>query len=139
MIEMASQNIKRINLQLNLADKEDKEIYGILRKKKNMSNYIRNAILYFNKGIKLDPILEETLKKIIGETVRNEIKDSLNVPAKESRNFSPPNNTGQALEKIKINRKEVSEEEEEQEPIEEKGDDLQPEDLLNLDGLDAMF
>lgn len=139
MSEMESKNIKRINLQLNLADKEDKEIYGILRKKKNMSDYIRNAILYFNKGIKLDPILEETLKKIIGETVRNEIKDFLNVPAKESRNFSPQNETGQALEKIKINRKEVSEEEEEQEPMEENGDDLQPEDLLNLDGLDAMF
>ena len=42
------EKLKRINIVLNLANKEDREVYDILEKKGNMSWYIRKAVLQFH-------------------------------------------------------------------------------------------
>lgn len=65
------EKLKRINIVLNLANKEDREVYDILAKKGNMSWYIRKAVLQFHKGTRLDLQTAEDLRELITETIQD--------------------------------------------------------------------
>lgn len=65
------EKLKRINIALNLANKEDREVYNILVKKGNMSWYIRKAVLQFHKGSRLDLQTAEDIRKLIMETIQD--------------------------------------------------------------------
>ena len=45
---------KRLEISLNLENKEDREVWNILKKKKNINAYFRQAVLYQAKGQRLD-------------------------------------------------------------------------------------
>lgn len=71
------EKLKRINIVLNLANKEDREVYDILEKKGNMSWYIRKAVLQFHKGPRLDLQTAEDLRELITETIRNTLGSNI--------------------------------------------------------------
>ncbi len=71
------EKLKRINIVLNLANKEDREVYDILEKKGNMSWYIRKAVLQFHKGTRLDLQTAEDLRELIMETIRDTLGSNI--------------------------------------------------------------
>ena len=62
---------KRLEISLNLENKEDREVVCILKKKKNINAYFRQAVLYQAKGQRLDwqtaQDIQETIKTTIYE------------------------------------------------------------------------
>ena len=78
---------KRLEISLNLENKEDKEVWNILKKKKNINAYIRQAVLYQAKGQRLDwqtaEDIRETIKKTMQEAV-HELLSSGSVPVGKS-------------------------------------------------------
>ena len=62
---------KRLEISLNLENKEDREVWNILKKKKNINAYFRQAVLYQAKGQRLDwqtaQDIQETIKTTIYE------------------------------------------------------------------------
>lgn len=56
---------------MNLENKEDREVWNILKKKKNINAYFRQAVLYQAKGQRLDwqtaQDIQETIKTTIYE------------------------------------------------------------------------
>ena len=68
---MLMSNIRQLRFTLNLDKREDKELYDILKKQKNMSLYFRNAINYYHdsKGITKSDLAR------MEERIINEIKN----------------------------------------------------------------
>lgn len=133
---MNQEDIKRIHLRFNLRDKQDREIYQILSKKRNKTEFIRTAIEYFAHGIKMDPVMEEAIRKAVGETVREELKASLTEIVKESLSgisVEQPKKES-AMTKLEIKRTDDAEQSEEEEE-----DGLKPEEILNMAGIEDMF
>ncbi len=72
---MAKEKLKRIGIVLNLANKEDREVYDILRKEGNMTWFIRKAVLQFYKGSHLDLQTAEDLRNLITATIQEALGD----------------------------------------------------------------
>ncbi len=82
------EKLKRINIVLNLANKEDREVYDILEKKGNMSWYIRKAVLQFHKGPRLDLQTAEDLRELIMETIRDTLGSNILKAGQEEKDVS---------------------------------------------------
>ena len=131
---MNQDDIKRIHLRFNLRDKQDREIYQLLSKKRNKTAFIRMAIEYFAHGVKMDPVMEEAVRKVVGETVREELKIYLPEIVKESLSglsVEQPKKES-AMTKLEIKRIDDAEQPEEE-------DGLKPEEILNMVGIEDMF
>lgn len=131
---MNQDDIKRIHLRFNLRDKQDREIYQLLSKKRNKTAFIRMAIEYFAHGVKMDPVMEEAVRKVVGETVREELKIYLPEIVKESLSglsVEQPKKEP-AMTKLEIKRIDDAEQPEEE-------DGLKPEEILNMVGIEDMF
>ena len=74
-----NEKTKRIQLVLNLDNKVDREVYEILARKGNMSWYIKQAVLFFKKGNRLDLQTAEDLRNVIMETIQ-ETLGSMTLP-----------------------------------------------------------
>lgn len=75
---------KRLEISLNLENKEDKEVWNILKKKKNINAYIRQAVLYQAKGQRLDWQTAEDIRATIKKTMQEVVHELLfsgSVPA----------------------------------------------------------
>lgn len=70
MAAKKEENIKRIPITLNLANKEDREVYEILSKKSNRTYYIRQAILHFHHGARLDLQTADDIKSVVAAAIR---------------------------------------------------------------------
>lgn len=68
---------KRVYITLNLENKEDKEVFDILEKKKNVNYYIRQAVLYFNKGVRLDERTREDIREVVRESMQEFLSGDL--------------------------------------------------------------
>lgn len=68
---------KRLEISLNLENKEDKEVWNILRKKKNINAYFRQAVLYQAKGQRLDWQTAEDIRETIESTIREVLSSAL--------------------------------------------------------------
>jgi hypothetical protein len=91
---MAKEKLKRIGIVLNLANKEDREVYDILRKEGNMTWFIRKAVLQFYKGSHLDLQTAEDLRNLITATIQEALGDpdgktAYAEPKREERMISP--------------------------------------------------
>ena len=131
---MNQDDIKRIHLRFNLRDKQDREIYQLLSKKRNKTAFIRMAIEYFAHGVKMDPVMEEAVRKVVGETVREELKIYLPEIVKESLSglsVEQPKKEP-AMTKLEIKRIDDAEQPEEE-------DGLKPEEILNMVGIEDLF
>ena len=91
---MAKEKLKRIGIVLNLANKDDREVYDILRKEGNMTWFIRKAVLQFYKGSHLDLQTAEDLRNLITVTIQEALGDSVGKtafaePEREERMIPP--------------------------------------------------
>lgn len=91
---MAKERLKRIGIVLNLANKEDREVYDILRKEGNMTWFIRKAVLQFYKGSHLDLQTAEDLRNLITATIQEALGDPVRKtvyaePEREERMILP--------------------------------------------------
>lgn len=122
-----NEKTKRIQLVLNLDNKVDKEVYNILAKKGNMSWYIKQAVLYFKKGSRLDLQTAEDLRNVITETIQ-ETLGSLTFPVATEQPVSALQPQKEVEEKVP---------EREQKPDEIKEEKSQK-DTIDDDVMDAM-
>ena len=60
---------KRLEISLNLENKEDREVWNILKKKKNINAYFRQAVLYQAKGQRLDWQTAQDIQETIRTTI----------------------------------------------------------------------
>lgn len=60
---------KRLEISLNLENKEDREVWNILKKKKNINAYFRQAVLYQAKGQCLDWQTAQDIRETIKTTI----------------------------------------------------------------------
>lgn len=70
---------KRLEISLNLDNKEDREVWNILKKKKNINAYFRQAVLYQAKGQRLDWQTAQDIRETIERTIK-EVLSSGSVP-----------------------------------------------------------
>ena len=80
---------RRIEVSLNLENKEDKEVWNVLKKKKNITAYIRQAVLYQAKGQRLDLQTAQDIRETIERTL-HELLSSGSVPVVKSSKESFP-------------------------------------------------
>ena len=118
-----SERIKQINLKLNLKNVEDREVYKIIQAKKNKNDFIRQSIIFYNRGYRLDPLtiqhLDEVIERSIGSTLGEIIQNPKDIKVAK-------------VEKDKFY------------PVEDKLkdkvlDDIEDEDHINLDGIEDFF
>lgn len=119
------ENIKRIPVTLNLANKEDREVYEILSKKGNRNYYIRQAVLHFHRGSRLDLQTAEDIKVVVADAIR----ENMAFVASEQKKSTKPKKAVS-----KVIPKETNESETEKPEVE-----TVDEDDLDLTGIEDLF
>lgn len=82
---MTKNNIGRIQLYFNLKDPEEREIYNSISKKRNMSEYIKQAVKHYIHGADISPFLEESIKEVVRSTIREELSSGLKPEPEKSK------------------------------------------------------
>lgn len=126
MAAKKDEKIKRIPITLNLANKEDRDVYEILSKKGNRNYYIRQAVLYFHKGQRLDLRTAEDIKSVVAEAIRENM--ACIASAQNTENLK--------REDTKAVREDTKEPEEPA-PVEEP--EPAEDDILDLTGIEDLF
>lgn len=128
MAAKREENLKRIPVTLNLANKEEREVYEILSKKGNRNYYIRQAVLHFHRGSRLDLQTAEDIKEVVAEAIRENMAlttSERQKPAKAKRATS------------KVVPKETKKTEETE--VAEEETENTDEDNLDLTGIEDLF
>ncbi len=128
MAAKRDENIKRIPVTLNLVNKEDREVYEILSKKGNRNYYIRQAVLQFHRGSRLDLQTAEDIKVVVADAIR----ENMALVASEQKKSTEPK---RATSKVVPKETKKTEETEVAEEEIEKTD----EDNLDLTGIEDLF
>lgn len=129
MAARKDENLKRIPVTLNLSNKEDREVYEILSKKGNRNYYIRQAVLHFHKGARLDLQTAEDIKNVVADAIRENIA----LVASEQKK-----STKQKRAVSKATPKETKKLEVE-ESVEAQETETVDEDNLDLSGIEDLF
>lgn len=128
MATKKDENLKRIPVTLNLANKEDREVYEILSKKGNRNYYIRQAVLHFHKGARLDLQTAEDIKNVVADAIR----ENMALVELEKKSTKPKRVASKATPKT-MKKLEV------EEPVEEIETETIDEDNLDLSGIEDLF
>ncbi|MCM1244698.1 MAG: hypothetical protein NC293_03530 [Roseburia sp.] len=83
------QDRKRLEICLNLKNKEDKEVWDILRKKKNINAYFRQAVLYQAKGQRLDLQTAQDIRETIERSIKEVLSSGSAPVVPEKKEFFP--------------------------------------------------
>ncbi len=80
---------KRLEISLNLENKEDREVWNILKKKKNINAYFRQAVLYQAKGQRLDWQTAQDIRETIERTIKEVLSSDSVSAEKSNKEFFP--------------------------------------------------
>ena len=129
MASKRDENIKRIPVTLNLVNKEDREVYEILSKKGNRNYYIRQAVLQFHRGSRLDLQTAEDIKVVVADAIR----ENMELVASELKKSTEPKK-----EVPKVVPRETQDPKAE-ETVKELEAEIVDEDNLDLSGIEDLF